>query len=125
MSTVGRVLFVVVGIINVLPAMGVLGAAQLESLYGREIPDPDLLLLLQHRAVLFGLLGGMLIAAAARPALRGIATLAGTVSMASFCLLALPLAAHGPGLQRVFWMDVAALALLGLAWWLTRTRGQA
>jgi hypothetical protein len=113
-------LFVLVGLVNITPVIGVLGAAQLEALYGQPFTDHGLLLLLRHRAVLFGLLGGLLILAAFRPSLRKVATVAGTLSMASFCLLALPLESHDQVMQRVFWIDVIAIALLILAWWLSR-----
>jgi hypothetical protein len=118
-----KVLFVLVGLLNAFPVVGVLGPAQLASLYGLTIADPDLLLLMRHRAVLFGLLGALLVAAAFRKQLRTLATVAGVVSMASFCILALPLDPHGESLRRVFWADVVALPLLILAWWLSRTRG--
>jgi hypothetical protein len=117
-----KILFVVVGLLNAFPVVGVLGSAQLESLYGQAIADPDLLLLMRHRAALFGLLGALLVAAAFRTELRTIATVAGVVSMASFCLLALPLDLHGDSLRRVFWADVVALPLLISAWWLSRAR---
>jgi uncharacterized membrane protein YdcZ (DUF606 family) len=118
---VTKLLFVIAGLINALPLVGVLGSAQLASLYGQTVSDPDLLLLLRHRAVLFGLLGALLIAAAFRVQLRTGAATAGLISMASYCLLALPLDTHGGELQRVFWVDVVALPLLAVAWWLSRT----
>jgi hypothetical protein len=118
--TVIKVLLVVVGLINAIPAVGVLGSAQLASLYGQTVSHPDLLLLLRHRAVLFGLLGALLIAAAFRVQLRTLATAAGLISMASYCLLALPLDMHGDELRRVFWVDIVALPLLAVAWWLSR-----
>jgi hypothetical protein len=121
MNIAARLLFLLVGVINALPVVGVLGAAQLESLYGQPVDDPDLLLLMRHRAVLFGLLGGLLIAAAFRPGLRTVATLAGGISMSAFCFLALPLESHGASLQRVFWADVVALPMLAIAWWLSRS----
>lgn len=115
-----RVLFIVVGVINVTPLAGVLGAPQLESLYGRQVEDADMLLLLRHRAVLFGLLGALLMSAAFWREVRSAATAAGVVSMVSFCLLAFPPGAHGAALQRVFWADVIATPLLLAAWWLSR-----
>lgn len=81
------------------------------------------MLLLRHRAVSFGLLGAMLIAAAFRAQLRTPATVVGTVSMASFCPLALPPELQGQAFVRVFWADIVALALLVLAWWLLRAEG--
>ena len=50
----------IAGAIHLLPLSGVTGAAALERLYGVAVDSPDLALLLRHRAVLFGLLGGFL-----------------------------------------------------------------
>ncbi len=113
-------LFLLVGLINVTPVIGVLGAAQLETLYGQPFADRGLLLLMRHRAVLFGLLGALLILAAFRPPLRTAATAAGLLSMASFCLLALPLEVHDQTVQRVFWIDIIGILLLLFAWWLSK-----
>jgi hypothetical protein len=62
----GRVLSVclfVVGVIHLLPLAGVLGASRLSALYGIAVAEPNLERLLRHRAVLFGVLGGLCIAA--------------------------------------------------------------
>ena len=120
MHNVARVLFVVVGLINLTPLVGVLGASQLEALYGQPVADTDLLLLLRHRAVLFGLLGALLISAAIWRELRTAAAVAGFVSMSTFCFLAWPIMAHAAPLQRVFWTDIVAIPLLIVAWWLGR-----
>jgi hypothetical protein len=47
-------------VINLLPTIGVVGPHRLQSLYGIDITEPNLLLMMQHRAVLFGLVGGIL-----------------------------------------------------------------
>lgn len=112
MSRLVTAAFIVAGLINLYPVIGVLGVATLQSLYGQAFAGDELLLLLRHRAVLFGLLGGLLILAAFKPRLRRLALVAGLVSMLSFIALALPLQAHGAELQRVFWADVIASLLL-------------
>jgi hypothetical protein len=119
MRRVVTALFVVVALVNLLPVSGVLGAARLEALYGMPFEDAGLLLLMRHRAVLFGLVGGLLLAAALRPALRPTAATIGLGSMLSFVVLALPPGAYGAALQRVFWVDVAASVMLILALVLT------
>jgi hypothetical protein len=106
---------VAVGLLHLYPAIGVLGAARLEALYGIPVTSADLELLLRHRAATFGMLGALLLAAAWHPPLRAIALIAGIVSMGAFVVLALPLSGHGPAVARVFWADVAGLALLLLA----------
>ena len=109
---IGAVLLVT-GAVHLLPLLGVLGAARLEQLYGLRIEDPNLLLLMRHRALLFGLLGVLLVAAAFRPAWQGLALGAAWVSVLGFVLLAPP--GLAPALARVWWIDVALLPLLALA----------
>jgi hypothetical protein len=112
--------FVLAGLVNLLPMAGVLGAERLQALYGMPFTDPDLLVLMRHRAVLFGIIGGLLLAAAFRARLRAIAATVGLASMLSFVVLALPLGAIGPELQRVFWADVFASAVLVIGVWASR-----
>jgi hypothetical protein len=102
------------GAIHLLPLPGLLGAAMLERLYGIALPDPELVLLLRHRALLFGLLGVGLCGAIVRRAWRGPLIAAGLVSTIGFLLLAAspPL---GPALQRVWLADVGAMIALVLA----------
>lgn len=113
-------LFILAGLIKMTPVIGVLGAERLQALYQMPFDGLDLLLLMRHRAVLFGVVGSLLLVAAFRPQLRVPAGTVGLVSIASFLWLALPLQEHGAALQRVFWADVVAGASLLLALWLSR-----
>jgi hypothetical protein len=106
----------VVGAMHLLPAWGVLGPSALKQLYGVQIEEPNLLLLMRHRALLFGLLAGLLLAAALRPKWQGLALSAAWVSVLGFVLLAPP--ELSPALRRVWWIDVAVLPLLALASWM-------
>jgi hypothetical protein len=116
------------GLIHLLPVIGLAGAAQLTRLYGIEVSDPTLLVLLRHRAVLFGLLGLALIAAAFVPGLQAPALVAGLVATTSFVALVWLTPGTAAALTRVVMVDLAAIALLVpalLAQWLTRaTVGQ-
>jgi hypothetical protein len=113
----------VAGVINLLPVIGVLGAERLQTLYAQPIENPNLLLLMRHRAVLLGLLGALLIAAAFKPEWRPVAIGAGLISMLAFVMLALPLSAYNGAIVRVFWADVVALMLLAAALLLGRRYG--
>jgi hypothetical protein len=103
---------VLVAIIHALPIVGVLGASRLSQLYGITVQDPNLELLLRHRAVLFGLLAGLLAYAAIRPDLHRLALVAGFVSVTSFLLLARLSAPLSAGLTSVVRADWLALFLL-------------
>lgn len=105
----------VVGAVHLLPLLGLLGASRLEQLYQIRIEDSNLLLLMRHRALLFGLMGALLTAAAFRPVWQGLALLAAWGSVLGFVLLAPP--DLRPALHRVWWIDVALLPLLTLASW--------
>lgn len=115
-------LLALAGLINLYPVVGMLGVEQLRALYGVGPGDPDLALLLRHRAILLGLLGTLLLAAAFRRRLQPLAVAAGLISMLSFIALALPLAAHGAAMARIVWADVLACALLLCATVLRRDR---
>ena len=108
---VSAMLFVV-GIIHLLPLSGVLGVDQLASLYGVTVAEPNSALLLRHRAVLVGVLGVFLIAAAFRSSLQRAAFAAGLASVVSFLWLAWPVSILNTQLTRVFYVDVVALVCL-------------
>ncbi|MCU0759665.1 MAG: hypothetical protein MUF07_10805 [Steroidobacteraceae bacterium] len=116
MSLFVRGSFVIVGLVNLYPLAGVLGADALQALYGRGLDDAELLLLMRHRAVLFGLLGMLLVAAAWRASWRGPATFAGLASMLAFVWLAGDPRLLSPALARVYVADLAASAWLVAAW---------
>ena len=80
-------MLIIVGIIHVLPVIGVLGPERLAALYGIAVDEPNLTILMRHRAVLFGLVGAFLLYAAFRPDLQVLALVAGFVSVISFFYL--------------------------------------
>lgn len=109
------ILFLLVGIVNLLPVVGVTSAERLSRLYGVAVDGPDLAILLRHRAVLFGIVGALLVAAAFSPGLRSIAVAAGLLSMLSFVAIARLENGANAELRRVAWVDVAASVLLVIA----------
>ena len=54
---------------------------RLEALHGIAFLDPNLLVLIGHRAVLPGIVGGLLAIAAFAPRMRNVGSVAGLVSM--------------------------------------------
>ncbi len=111
-----RAVLLAVGLLHLLPVVGVLGPAQLQRLYGVEVDTPDLTLLLRHRAVLFGIVGGLLISATVVRAWEMPALVVAFVSVGSFLVLAPPAGTTHPAVRRVIVADqVAFVALLGAA----------
>ena len=104
----------VAAVIHLLPVSGVVGAEQLQRLYGLPMAEPNLVLLMRHRAVLFGLLGTFLLIAAFRPALRTLAFAFGLISVVSFFLLVPEGAARTPQIARVVAADWVAFGALVL-----------
>ena len=103
---------ILVALIHALPVMGVLGATKLSQLYAITVQDPNLELLLRHRAVLFGLLAAFLAYAAVRPELHRLALIAGFISVMTFLALAQPAGALNTALTTVVRADWLALVLL-------------
>jgi hypothetical protein len=104
---------IVAAVIHLLPLHGVLGGDRLVALYGAlPFDEPNLAILMRHRAVLFGLLGAFLLLAAFRPALQTLAFIAGFVSVISYLWLAWSIGGYNALLSRVFAVDVVALICL-------------
>ena len=108
-------MLLIVGILHLLPVSGVLGAGHLTALYGLPFSEPNLEILMRHRAVLFGLLGCFLIFAAFKPAFRTLALIAGATSVLSFLALAASVGGYNALVARVFAADLVALSCLIVA----------
>src|SRR5690349_12287829 len=105
-------MLLVVGVVHLLPLPGVLGSRRLVALYGLAFEEPNLAILMRHRAVLFGLLGLFCSVAAFRTELQPAAFVAGFVSIASFLWLAWTTGQYNQQLRRVVVADTVALACL-------------
>jgi hypothetical protein len=115
MNIVISVLLFLVGIVHFLPLIGVMSNAQLQQLYGIEIDGPNLSILMRHRAVLFGLLGGLLIYAAFDAKLQPVAIIAGLISMVSFVVLAQQVQSYNERVRAVVVTDVIGAIMLTAA----------
>ena len=108
-------LLVLVGIIHLLQASGILGAERLNLLYGVSLGDSNLVILMRHRAVLFGLLGLFIVYAAFKPSLQPLAFLAGFVSVVSFMAIAWSVGGYNDAIRKVVIADVVAVIALCMA----------
>jgi hypothetical protein len=105
-------MLVIVAIIHLLPLSGVIGGERLASLYGISFEEPNIAILMRHRAVLFGLLGLFLLFAAFKPTFQLAAFVIGFVSVVSFLWLASSVGGYNAAIGRVIAADVVALACL-------------
>lgn len=108
-------LLILVGIIHLLPVSGVLGAERLSALYGLSLIDPNLLILMRHRALLFGLLGLFMVYAAFKPSIQPLAFFAGFLSVVSFIAIAWSVGGYNEAVRKVVIADVVAVIALGIA----------
>jgi hypothetical protein len=102
----------VAGIIHLIPLIGIVGPGKLEALYGLDFTDPNLSILMQHRAALIGMLGAFLVYAAFRPALQALALVTGLSSVVSFLFLAMSYGDYNPLIGKVVVADIVALVVL-------------
>ena len=107
-----RALLVVAALINFAPLLGAFLPARMEALYGIPIDSPNLEVLLRHRAVLFGVVGGLLFAALAFPGVRKVAYTVGFVSMLSFLVVAAVVEGTSEHIGNVVRLDVVGLVAL-------------
>jgi hypothetical protein len=112
MKYVSIAALLVAGIIHLLPVPGVMGVSTLARLYGIEVNDPNTAILLQHRALLFGVLGVLMLSAIALPWLRVTALTVALFSAASFVLVAIAVGGYNAAIGRVVVADVVASVLL-------------
>ena len=113
LPTLSTTLIVVVGLVHLLPVSGVLSAARLQILYGVAFEGANLLILMRHRAILFGVVGALLVASAFHLPLRPVGLAVGLVSMLSFVLIAWLVGGYNAELRRVLIVDlVASVALV-------------
>jgi hypothetical protein len=103
---------VIVGIIHLLPLSGVIGGERLSALYGLSLNEPNIAILMRHRAVLFGILGIFFLAAAFKQSFQPYAFGVGFVSVLSFIGLAWATGNYNDQIARVVMADLIALAAL-------------
>lgn len=105
-------LVLVAAAINLAPVLGAFAPGRMTALYGVDLEDPNLQILMRHRAVLFGLVGGLLLVAAFHPPLRTLGYAMGFFSMLSFLLIAWLVGGYSEEIQRVILVDVVGIAAL-------------
>ncbi|MEM6722607.1 MAG: hypothetical protein AAF598_01145 [Bacteroidota bacterium] len=90
MELVFQICLFLAGVINILPAALAFLPDRIPKAYGVEVPNANYDLLLRHRAVLFGIVGGVMIYSAVSQAYYTLAAQIGLISMLSFVAIYWP-----------------------------------
>ena len=109
------ILFWLLALVHLAPAVAAISPNQIATLYGIEPANKTLLTLLQHRAILLGLVGVAFAYAAFKPAFRWPVLCIGAASMAlfiSFCVLNGQLSSS---LGRIAIIDAISLGIAAVA----------
>ncbi len=117
---------VLVGLVNLAPVVGVFSAQQMAEAYGVTINGSEMVVLMKHRALLFGLLGGFTLFAVFVRSLQLPALVMCGLSMSGFVWLMHFDSVTSHAMQRILWFDYAGLVfwlLAALAYTLNRNRG--
>ena len=112
MESLYRIILFVTGIVHLLPFSLAFFANRIPNSYGVSISDPNMQLLLRHRAFLFGIIGFGLIFSAIKKKYYLAASVVGLVSMVSFICLYYWIGDINAQLQSVMWVDMLVGAAL-------------
>ena len=115
MPKVISVLLLITGLINFLPVIGVLSSDQINGLYGLEIDNRDLMILLRHRALLFGIIGGFVIYPAFKRHYQLASILMMLVSMLGFLFILHIEGSSNYALAKIALIDVIGIVLALIA----------
>lgn len=105
------VLFYLLSLIHILPALSGLSATRLAKLYGISGDDNTLMTLLQHRALLFGLVAAACIYAAHNASVRWPVLIGAIISMASFIAIAASRGTTAGALNKIIIVDAVGILI--------------
>lgn len=106
---------VIVGLINFVPVAGLLGAQKIESAYSVVLSSNDLIILMRHRALLFGILGGFILYSAFISSYQSAAMIMAAVSMVGFAALVYSMGGYNGAINKVLTIDIIGIVFLVIA----------
>lgn len=103
---------IIVGLINFLPILGIGSALQIEQAYAVIIESNDVEILLRHRALLFGIIGGFVVISAFKEHYQKPAMVMAAISMAGFIATVLTVGGYNDSINKILMIDVIGLLFL-------------
>ncbi len=116
MENIFRTTLFIAGAINALPILIAFLPEKIKGSYGIEVPDSNYELLLRHRAILFGIVGGIMIYSAITKKYYDLAVLIGAISMISFVLFFFKIGNINTELRKVMLIDVVGIVILAIGY---------
>lgn len=107
-------LLFIVGLINFLPIIGVLSLDKINQSYGLMLDDNNLAILLRHRALLFGLLGGFIFYSLFNPQHQIVAMVLAAISMLGYLYFFYSIGESNAALLKVAYVDIIGVVILGI-----------
>lgn len=111
MKHLSPVLFWLLAIIHILPALSGLSTSRMAGLYGIDAGNETLMTLLQHRALLFGVIAAACIYAAHEPSVRWPVLIGTATSMAGFIIVAAMRGTMSSALNKIVIVDAAGCVI--------------
>lgn len=106
---------IIVGLINFIPLAGILSAQKLEGAYDVVLSSNDMIILMRHRALLFGLFGGFILFSAFAPSFQGAAMIMAGISMVGFAVLVHSVGDFNASINKVLIVDYVGIVFLAIA----------
>ena len=114
MEIIFRITLFLAGVINFIPSSLAFLPKKINASYGINVTDGNLELLLRHRAVLLGIIGGLMIFSAISKRYYDLSVIIGSISMVSFVILYHNIGTINDELKKVMLFDVAAIVILAI-----------
>ena len=108
-------LLFLVGVINFLPIVGILSLDKINQAYGLSIDDNNLAILLRHRALLFGLIGGFVIYSVFKPQYQIASIVLAAISMLGYLYFFWSIGDSNTALLKIAQADIVGIVLLTFA----------
>ena len=113
MELIFRITLFIAGVINLLPSVLAFLPDKISKSYGIEMPNENYELLLRHRAILFGIIGGLMIYSAVAKKHYEVSTFIGLISMVSFIVLFFLIGKDiNSDLKKVMTIDIVGTVIL-------------
>ena len=109
------ILLITVGLINFLPVIGIISAGKLSAAYAVELIGNDIVILMRHRALLFGLIGGFMLYSVWKPSYQSVAMVMAAISMLGFLFFVAAADHYNASITKIAIIDLIGLAGLAIA----------